>query len=137
MSLSANVPKAAPVRMPQARWASDSVFEMVWYDDVDRIVAEHGLMQIRTILGGRKPSVVFIDASHMTGYRMDCRAPAIECLRTLKESQMEWMIAVMPRSAIRMFLSAMAMAVTVKISFVDDRSTALQLLRTHGYRLDR
>jgi hypothetical protein len=122
-------------RLPESRWVVDDVFMMTWYDEVDHAVATHGLELIKAATKEKAPKYVLIDATEMTGYKMNVREAAIGCLRELKSCGMERMFAVMPGSAIRMFLSAIAMVVGARVEFLADRKSAEAALGHRGVRL--
>src|SRR5690349_5287470 len=118
--LSSSAEAAWPTRMPDGRWLSHQVFLMRWFGDVDDFIASRGLQVIRAAAQERPLKYVIIDASQMTGFKRNVRDAAIACLQTLKGSGMERMFAVMPGSAIRMFLSAMTMVVSARVDFCAD-----------------
>ena len=124
-----------PSRRPEGKWIVDDVFMMTWYDEVDHDVAAHGLELIRAATRMRAPRFVVIDATEMLGYKMNVRDAAISCLRELKNCGMERMFAIMPGSAIRMFLSAMATVVGARVEFLPDRKTAVTALAARGVQL--
>lgn len=121
--------------LPEAKWLSSDVFLMTWRGEVDHTVAEHGLELIKSQLKERKPQFVVIDASAMTGYKMNVRTAAVACLSELKASGMQRMVAIMPGSPMRMFLSAMATVVGARVSFVATNAEAKKALAELGSRV--
>jgi hypothetical protein len=128
---------ASPVRVPDGKWLSDEVFLMRWYGEVDGMLANRGLEVIKAAIRERPPKYVIIDATAMTGFKRDVRDAAVGCLQAFKESGMERMFAVMPGSAIRMFLSAMTIVVSAKVEFCADMNAAFQGLAKLGVSVSR
>jgi 2-methylisocitrate lyase-like PEP mutase family enzyme len=126
---------AASMRVPEGRWLSHQVFLMRWFGEVDKLVASRGLEVIKAALRERPPKYVVIDATEMTGFKRDVSDSAVACLQAFKEAGMERMFAVMPGSAIRMFLSAMTMVVQAKIEFCGDMNAAMQGLAKYGVKV--
>jgi hypothetical protein len=122
----------SPVRFPEGRWLSHQVFLMRWYGEVDALMTSRGLDVIKAAARERPLKYVVIDATAMTGFKRNVSDAAVECLRTLKESGMVQMFAVMPGSGIRMFLSAMTMVVSARIEFCSDMDAALEGLAKYG-----
>jgi hypothetical protein len=126
---------ASSIQLPEGKWLSHQVFLMRWFGEVDDRMANSGLEVIKAAARERPLKYVIVDATQMTGFKRNVSDAAVACLRTLKESGMVQMFAVMPGSGIRMFLSAMTMVVSARIEFCSDMDAALEGLAKYGVKL--
>ena len=87
------------------------------------------LAELRSMLAERKPRFLLFDASDVSSYAADVRAPGAELLTITKGANAELAIAVAPNPLVRMIAASLSLVTGMGLTFVDTRAEAERRIR--------